>query len=123
MPSLCAATLPPWSSIRFFTSAKKVEGARHQRAVHADAGIGDGQAHAGRIGFQADVDGAARRRVLGGVVEQIAYHLHQPLGVAVHCQARRRHIEAQLLVALQQQWPHLFDGGGDDVGDVDRRPF
>ena len=64
-------------------------------------------------------DLAARRRVLGGVIQDVRDHLHQARTVARHVQRLLPLLYPQLVALHVEQRAHLFDGAVDDCGDVE----
>src|SRR5262245_14950781 len=70
--------------------------------------------------LRANFDGAALRRVLGRVAEQIADYLREPLEVAGNVDRFRGPHDGKLLTALGDERPAQLDGRCDDLLDVDR---
>jgi hypothetical protein len=51
--------------------------------------------------------------------EQVGDHLREPSGIAVHGEARSRHVDDQLVLLLLEQRAGSFDGSGHDFRDLD----
>ena len=72
------------------------------------------------LGMELEPDAPAFRGVLGGVVEEVADHLGQAGGVALHLERARRQRHHQLLAARVDQRPRGLDRARDHRGEVDR---
>ena len=72
------------------------------------------------LNTERDVDGPLRGGVADGIVEQVAQHHGQRVGMSMLKQAGCfRCVEAQLLFLFQRSRCHLPNGGGYQCGQVD----
>ena len=78
---------------------EQLEYARLRFGRDADAGVAHRHHDLFIAQFGPQRDGAARRRVLGGVVEQVLEHLRKPGGVAFDLQGDARNIDDQPVIA------------------------
>ena len=74
-----------------------LEQLRQRVGRDAAAGVAHQHANVLAVGVGAQADVAAGLRILAGVVEQVQYHLAQPIGVAVDPQIRR-HLDIQTML-------------------------
>ena len=98
--------------------AEHLEHAGQCIAGDPDPGVADH--HHGLFSFtpHRQPDAAARRRVLGGVVEQVGHHLGNAGRVGVHQQRLVRHIHLQRMLAGLDQRQAGLDRAGQDGAQV-----
>jgi hypothetical protein len=87
---------------------------------HPDSGVGDDDPYPGAVGFSADMDPAALRRVQVGVGEEVPDYLPELVGVSQRGRQGRRDVDPELLVFASDSCAEQLDGLTDGLADIDR---